>query len=93
MASPTHYSGQRDVGTGMMHHHNAVKALFAGFRSRNELPAVLRPFVGSNSEGNHFCLCRPGDVALLTTLCTGVNKPGVIACITPELRGNPKVSI
>ena len=34
LASLTYYYGQRDVGTGVMHHHNAVKALFAGFRHR-----------------------------------------------------------
>ena len=34
LAAPTDYSGQRDVGTGTLHHHNAVKALFAGFCPR-----------------------------------------------------------
>ena len=43
LASPTYYSGHRDVGTGMMHHHNAVKALFAGFRSRGVSTAVPSP--------------------------------------------------
>ena len=31
MAPLTHYSGQRDVETGMLHHHRAAEALFAGF--------------------------------------------------------------
>ena len=35
----------------------------------------------------------PAVVALLMTLCTGVNEPYVIACVTLGLRGNPKVSI
>ena len=43
LVAPTHYSGQRDVGTGMMHHHNAVKALFAGFRSRGVSTAIPSP--------------------------------------------------
>ena len=31
LGAPTHYSGQRDVGTGVIHHHRAAEALFAGF--------------------------------------------------------------
>jgi len=81
LASPTHYSGQRDVGTGMMHHHSTAKALFAGFRSRNELPHVLRPFVGSNSEGDHFCLCRPGGVCASGGLCSNAARLTVTVCV------------
>ena len=57
-----HCSGQGIPAVDVPHHQSAASALLAGFRSRNELPHVLRPFVGFNSEGNHFCLCRPGDV-------------------------------
>ena len=38
LASPTHYSGQRDVGTGVIHDHGTVKALFAGSRYRSTTP-------------------------------------------------------
>ena len=38
LASPTHYSGQRDVGTGVIHDHGTVKALFAGSRRRSTTP-------------------------------------------------------
>ena len=59
LAAPTHYSSEHNLCTYMLHHHSTAKALFAGFRSRNELPRVLRPCVGFNPERNHFCLCRP----------------------------------
>ena len=62
LAALNHCRGQDIPAIGKKHQPNAAKALFAGCRSRNELPPVLRPFVGFNSEGNHFCLCRPGDV-------------------------------
>ena len=69
LVAPTHYSSEHNLCTYMLHHDSTAKALFAGFRSRNELPRVLRPFVGSNSEGNHFCLCRPSDVCASGELC------------------------
>ena len=74
LASPTYYSGQDISAIGKKHQHNVAQALFAGFRSRNELPPVLRPFVGSNSEGNHFCLCRPGDVCASEELCSNAAR-------------------
>ena len=43
LGAPTHYSGQRDVGTGMLHHHNAVKALFQ-VAARGMVPYFMRHF-------------------------------------------------
>ena len=71
-AAPTYYSGQRDIGTGMMHNHNAAKALFAGFRFRNELPRSMHPFAGFNSGGIHFCLCRSNNAYASEASCTDV---------------------
>ena len=62
LAALTHCSSHGIPTIGILHQQSAASALFAGFRSRNELPHVLRPFVGFNSERNHFCLCRHGDV-------------------------------
>ena len=31
LASPTYYSGEYNPGIGMLHHHRAAEALFAGF--------------------------------------------------------------
>jgi hypothetical protein len=76
-----HYSGQDIPAIGKQRHHSAAKALFAGFRSRNELPPVLRPFVGSNSEGDHFCLCRPGDVCASGGLCSNAERLTVTFCV------------
>jgi hypothetical protein len=76
-----HYSGQDIPAIGKQRHHSAAKALFAGFRSRNELPPVLRPFVGSNSEGDHFCLCRPGDVCASGGLCSNAARLTVTVCV------------
>ena len=88
LAAPTHYSSEHNLCTIMMHHHSTAKALFAGFRSRNELPRVLRPFVGSNSEGNHFCLCRPGDVCASGQLCNNA----VRLTVTVHVRWHCQVS-
>ena len=38
LASLTHYSGQGDVGTGVIHNHSTAKALFAGSRRRSTTP-------------------------------------------------------
>ena len=51
LASPTHYSGQRDVGTDMTHHHRAAEALFAGFRTRGGA-LLYAPFRGVNAGGS-----------------------------------------
>ena len=47
LGAPTHYSGQRDVGTGVIHHHRAAEALFAGFRTRTH-PTAHRPISASD---------------------------------------------
>ena len=49
LASPTYYSGEYNPGIGMLHHHRAAEALFAGFRTRNgALPHA--PFLGEMGE-------------------------------------------
>ena len=40
LGAPTHYSGQRDVGTGMIHHFDTSMCLFAGFQSAPKPPAT-----------------------------------------------------
>ena len=34
LAAPTHYSGEHNLCTDVLHHHSTAKALFAGFRTR-----------------------------------------------------------
>ena len=58
LAAPTHYSGQGDVGTGVIHHHNTANALLAGFRTNTFLPRLLCAFVAMDTGVNGFCLCR-----------------------------------
>ena len=69
LASPTHYSGQKDVGTGVMHQHRPAKALFAGFRFRNKLPRRMHAFARINTDVNHFCLCRSDTVYASKVSC------------------------
>ena len=75
MAPPTHYSGQRDVGTGMMHHPSTAKALFAGSRRRSTTPDKCGDSADWIASVNASGTCPPADAALLTALCTGVIKP------------------
>ena len=93
LGAPTHYSGQRDVRTGVMHHHSAARALFAGFVRRTRPPPIYGVSAGWTTTSLAAGTCPPADVALLKTLCTGVDEPCVIACVTLELCCNPKVSI
>ena len=74
----THCSGQGIKAIGVPHHQSAASALLAGFRSRDELPPVLCPFVGFNSQGNHFCLCMPGDICASGELRSDAALWGVI---------------
>ena len=70
LGAPTHYSGQRDVGTGVIHHHRAAEALFAGFRSRGKVLRLMCPFVRLDTDVDHFCLCRSQTAGASVALCT-----------------------
>ena len=93
LGAPTHYSGQRDVGTGVIHDHGTARALFAGLGRRTRPRPIYGVSAGWTTTSLASGTCPPADVALLKTLCTGVDEPCVIACVTLELRGNAKVSI
>ena len=93
MAAPTHYSRECNRGAGTLHHHSAARALFAGFGRRTRQRTIYGVSAGWATTGLASGTCPPADVALLKTLCTGVDEPCVIACVTLELRGNPKVII
>ena len=40
LGAPTHYPGQGDIGTGMIHHFDTSMCLFAGFQSAAIPPAT-----------------------------------------------------
>ena len=54
LASLTHYSGQRDVGTGVIHHHRAAEALFAGAQSAANPPAIYCGSAGKIVASSNF---------------------------------------
>ena len=92
LAAPTHYSGEYNLDTSTLHHHNTAKTLYAGSR-RTGAPPKHADSTGWISARLALGTCTPTDAALLMELCTGIIEPFVIVCVTPELRGNPKVSI
>ena len=75
MAPPTHFSGEGNVRTGMLHHHSTAKALFAGSRRRSTTPDKYGDSADWIASVNASGTCPPADAALLTALCTGVIKP------------------
>jgi hypothetical protein len=93
LAALTHYSGEYNLGTGTLHHHNTAKALYAGSRRRTRAPPKHADSAGWITARLALGTCTPADAALLMALCTGIIEPCVIVCVTPELRGNPKVSV
>ena len=92
-AAPTHYSGEYNLGAGILHHHSTARALFAGLRCRTRPPPICGVSAGWMTTSLASGTCPPADVGLLMALCTSINEPCVIACVTLELRGNPKVNI
>jgi hypothetical protein len=77
LAASDHCCGQDISAIGIWHQHSPAKALFAGFRTRNELPPPKRCFVTFESGGNHFCLCRAGTTCASEVLCTSVVPSGL----------------
>ena len=69
LAAPTHFSGEGNVGTGVLHNHNAAKALFAGFHAREKVLRLMCPFVPFNPDGNNFCLFRSHTAGASVVLC------------------------
>ena len=57
LAAPTHYSGQGDVGTGVIHHHSTANALLAGFCPHNLSPDLAAPSWESNVTGSVAVCC------------------------------------
>ena len=94
MAAPTHYSGEYNLGTGTLHHHNTAKALYAGSRRRTRAPPKYADSAGwitarlALGTRVHTSRRRAADGALhryYRALCDRVRHR--------ELRGHPKVSI
>ena len=69
---PSHYSGEYNRGTGMLHHHCAAEALFAAPRTYPASPCLLHTFTRVNKDVNHFCLCRFDTAGASVVLCTSV---------------------
>jgi hypothetical protein len=65
LAASDHSCGQDIPAIGICHQHSPAKALFAGFRTRNELPPPRRCFVTFESGGNHF-------------VCAGLTPPALL---------------
>ena len=81
LAPPTHFSGEGNVRTGMLHNHNAAKSLFVGFHAREKVLCLMCPFVRSNTDVDHFCLCRAETVYATEVLFTRVAPPRLIVCV------------
>ena len=81
LVPPTHFSSEGNVRTGMLHHHSTAKALFAGFHARGKVLRLMCPFGRSNTDVNHFCLCRAETVYATEVLFTRVAPPGLIVCV------------
>jgi hypothetical protein len=77
LVAPHHYPSQNISAIGIAHQQGAAPRLFAGFRTRNELPPPMRCFVTFESGGNHFCLCRAGTTCASEVLCTSVVPSGL----------------
>ena len=67
------------TGTCIGHQHRAARALFAGFRFRNELPGCMHPFAWFNSGGIHFCLCKSNTAYTFEASCTDITNPMTIS--------------
>ena len=93
MVAPTHYSGEYNLGTCALPCHSTAKVLYAGSRRRTRAPPKCGDSEGWITASLASGTCPPADAALLMALCTGVTEPCVNVCATPELCGNPKVSI
>ena len=93
LAAPTDYSGEHDLGTDVLHHHSAPKALSVCFGHWNTMPDNYGDSAGRMTTSLAAGTCPPADTALLTTRCTGTTKRYVLVRVTLEPRGNPKVSI
>ena len=93
LAAPTDYSGEHDLGTDVLHHHSAPKALSVCFGHWNTMPDNYGDSAGRMTTSLAAGTWPPADTALLTTRCTGTIKRYVLVRATLVPRGNPKVSI
>ena len=81
LAAPTHYSGEHNPGTGVLHHHRAAEALFAGHRTIFRLHRLMCRFVRFNTDVNNFCLCRSHTAGASVVLCTSATPARPMVCV------------
>ena len=76
LVAPHHYASQDISVIGIAHQQGAAPRLFAGFRTRNELPHPRRRFAGFDPGANHFCLCRAGTTCASEASCREMSPSG-----------------
>ena len=72
LGAPTHYSGQRDVGTGVIHHHSTAQALLQVSAREHTPPhiglfrhvifATLQQVAANKLSGPTTAICTSGPV-------------------------------
>ena len=81
LAAPTHYSGEHNLCTDVLHHHSTAKGLFAGHRTTFRLHRLMCCFVPFNPDGNNFCLFRSHTAGASVVLCTSATPARPMVCV------------